>query len=234
MHVAHCLVGGCDVWLNNPRKPLEASGTSGMKASLNGVPHLSVGDGWWAEGFNGQQRLADRKPDQPRRSRRHRCGRRRVAVSAARRADRAGVLRTRRRARPAALGADRPRSDAIESAALLGAPHAEAVRQRDVHAGGALGSTPRCSPASARDQSPRSRALRWYHFFHARGSPRLASFALLGLQPRALGFVIERRATPASSARRRDARNVAVVATIVATCPIVTALVLSMVSRLVW
>jgi starch phosphorylase len=54
MHVAHCLVGGCDVWLNNPRKPLEASGTSGMKASLNGVPHLSIGDGWWAEGFNGR------------------------------------------------------------------------------------------------------------------------------------------------------------------------------------
>jgi starch phosphorylase len=39
--------------LNNPRKPLEASGTSGMKASLNGVPHLSIGDGWWAEGYNG-------------------------------------------------------------------------------------------------------------------------------------------------------------------------------------
>jgi glycogen phosphorylase len=54
LHVAHCLVGGCDVWLNTPRKPLEASGTSGMKASLNGLPHLSVGDGWWAEGFNGQ------------------------------------------------------------------------------------------------------------------------------------------------------------------------------------
>lgn len=54
MHVAHCLVAGCDVWLNNPRKPLEASGTSGMKAAINGVPHLSVGDGWWAEGFNGQ------------------------------------------------------------------------------------------------------------------------------------------------------------------------------------
>jgi starch phosphorylase len=47
-------VQGCDVWLNNPRKPLEASGTSGMKASLNGVPHLSIGDGWWAEGFNGR------------------------------------------------------------------------------------------------------------------------------------------------------------------------------------
>ena len=53
LHVAHYLVHGCDVWLNNPRKPLEASGTSGMKAALNGVPHLSIGDGWWAEGFNG-------------------------------------------------------------------------------------------------------------------------------------------------------------------------------------
>jgi starch phosphorylase len=53
LHVAHYLVQGCDVWLNNPRKPLEASGTSGMKASANGVPHLSIGDGWWAEGFTG-------------------------------------------------------------------------------------------------------------------------------------------------------------------------------------
>ena len=41
------------MWLNNPRKPLEASGTSGMKAAINGVPHLSIGDGWWAEGFTG-------------------------------------------------------------------------------------------------------------------------------------------------------------------------------------
>jgi starch phosphorylase len=39
--------------MNNPRKPLEASGTSGMKAAINGVPHMSIGDGWWAEGFNG-------------------------------------------------------------------------------------------------------------------------------------------------------------------------------------
>jgi starch phosphorylase len=52
LHVAHFLVQGCDVWLNNPRKPLEASGTSGMKAAINGVPHLSIGDGWWAEGFS--------------------------------------------------------------------------------------------------------------------------------------------------------------------------------------
>ena len=53
LHVAHFLVQGCDVWLNTPRKPLEASGTSGMKAAMNGVPHLSIGDGWWAEGFTG-------------------------------------------------------------------------------------------------------------------------------------------------------------------------------------
>ena len=51
LHVAHFLVQGCDVWMNNPRKPLEASGTSGMKASINGVPHFSIGDGWWAEGY---------------------------------------------------------------------------------------------------------------------------------------------------------------------------------------
>ena len=53
LHVAHFLTQGCDVWLNTPRKPLEASGTSGMKAGANGVPHLSIGDGWWAEGYNG-------------------------------------------------------------------------------------------------------------------------------------------------------------------------------------
>jgi starch phosphorylase len=51
LHVAHYLVHGCDVWLNNPRKPLEASGTSGMKAAINGVPNFSIGDGWWAEGY---------------------------------------------------------------------------------------------------------------------------------------------------------------------------------------
>ncbi|HEU4342897.1 MAG TPA: alpha-glucan family phosphorylase [Candidatus Binatia bacterium] len=53
LHVAHFLVQGCDVWLNTPRKPFEASGTSGMKASLNGVLHLSTDDGWWAEGYTG-------------------------------------------------------------------------------------------------------------------------------------------------------------------------------------
>ncbi|MCC7009301.1 MAG: alpha-glucan family phosphorylase [Acidobacteria bacterium] len=53
LHVAHLLVQGCDVWLNTPRRPLEASGTSGMKAAMNGVLHLSIADGWWAEGYSG-------------------------------------------------------------------------------------------------------------------------------------------------------------------------------------
>ena len=50
MTLGHLLTSGADIWLNNPMKPLEASGTSGMKAALNGVPSLSVLDGWWIEG----------------------------------------------------------------------------------------------------------------------------------------------------------------------------------------
>jgi len=54
MHLAHRLVQGVDLWMNLPRVPHEASGTSGMKAALNGVPQLSTVDGWWAEGFTGE------------------------------------------------------------------------------------------------------------------------------------------------------------------------------------
>jgi starch phosphorylase len=50
MDIASKMVAGVDLWLNNPMKQLEASGTSGMKAALNGVPSLSVLDGWWIEG----------------------------------------------------------------------------------------------------------------------------------------------------------------------------------------
>jgi starch phosphorylase len=53
LHLAHRLVQGVDLWLNLPRVPLEASGTSGMKAALNGVPQLSTLDGWWHEGYEG-------------------------------------------------------------------------------------------------------------------------------------------------------------------------------------
>jgi len=54
MHMARYLVHGADVWLNTPQPYREASGTSGQKAALNGVPHLSVLDGWWREGYNGK------------------------------------------------------------------------------------------------------------------------------------------------------------------------------------
>ncbi|MBI2939267.1 MAG: alpha-glucan family phosphorylase [Chloroflexi bacterium] len=53
IELAQHLVQGCDLWLNNPLRPLEASGTSGQKASLNGVPNLSVLDGWWPEAYDG-------------------------------------------------------------------------------------------------------------------------------------------------------------------------------------
>ncbi|MCU0483817.1 MAG: alpha-glucan family phosphorylase, partial [Chloroflexi bacterium] len=53
MRIAKLMVRGVDVWLNNPRRPLEASGTSGMKASANGIVNMSVLDGWWDEGWTG-------------------------------------------------------------------------------------------------------------------------------------------------------------------------------------
>lgn len=52
MEMSRYLISGVDVWLNNPRRPMEASGTSGEKASVNGVVNFSILDGWWAEGYN--------------------------------------------------------------------------------------------------------------------------------------------------------------------------------------
>ncbi|PIF02857.1 MAG: alpha-glucan phosphorylase [Desulfococcus sp.] len=51
IHIARYLVQGADIWLNNPRRPLEACGTSGMKAAINGVLNVSILDGWWCEGY---------------------------------------------------------------------------------------------------------------------------------------------------------------------------------------
>jgi starch phosphorylase len=66
MHVARQMVSGCDVWLNTPRRPLEASGTSGMKAGCHGCLNLSILDGWWREGYDGTNGFAigqDSHPD---------------------------------------------------------------------------------------------------------------------------------------------------------------------------
>ena len=135
LHVAHFLVQGCDVWLNNPRKPLEASGTSGMKAAINGVPHLSIGDGWWAEGFTGANGWvidggapADNHD----------------AVDAA---DADALYRLLeeevvpafydrdRRERAAPLAGDGQGSRSARGAALLGAAHGQGIRRADVRAG---------------------------------------------------------------------------------------------------
>ncbi len=58
IHVARQMTSGCDVWLNNPRRPLEASGTSGMKTTVHGCLNLSILDGWWREGWDGTNGFA--------------------------------------------------------------------------------------------------------------------------------------------------------------------------------
>ncbi|MCU0771008.1 MAG: alpha-glucan family phosphorylase [Verrucomicrobia bacterium] len=66
IHVARQMVSGCDVWMNNPRRPLEASGTSGMKAGCHGCLNMSILDGWWREGYDGTNGFAigeDSHPD---------------------------------------------------------------------------------------------------------------------------------------------------------------------------
>ena len=66
IHVARQMVAGCDIWLNNPRRPLEASGTSGMKASCHGCMGFSIMDGWWREGYDGKNGFSigpDSHPD---------------------------------------------------------------------------------------------------------------------------------------------------------------------------
>ena len=66
IHVARQMVSGCDIWLNNPRRPLEASGTSGQKTSAHGCLNMSIMDGWWREAFDGTNGFAigpDSQPD---------------------------------------------------------------------------------------------------------------------------------------------------------------------------
>jgi starch phosphorylase len=65
IHVARQMVSGCDVWMNNPRRPLEASGTSGMKAGCHGCLNMSILDGWWREGYDGTNGFAVGEDSQP-------------------------------------------------------------------------------------------------------------------------------------------------------------------------
>ena len=151
--VARALYQGSDVWLNNPRRPQEACGTSGMKAALNGGLNLSILDGWWHEMFNGENGWAissaedveDLEPARPTRGGR--------ALRPARAPGRAAVLRALRRPGPPAVVEEGPQvariprtsGDRIADGGRLcrGAvradrgPHRPAVRRRPCQGPGA-------------------------------------------------------------------------------------------------
>ncbi len=134
LRVAGTIVAGCDVWLNLPRPPLEASGTSGMKAALNGGLNLSVLDGWWREGFDGQQRLGDRRERRPRRGGTGRP-RRRGALPDARERGETALLRTRRAGDSGGLAGAGKGIVAQPRPPILRDTHAGRIRSACLHAG---------------------------------------------------------------------------------------------------
>ena len=121
------LVRGCDLWINLPRPPLEASGTSGMKVAVNGGLQLSVLDGWWAEAYDGDNGWAltgDADPDHGRAGHAPRAR----DVPPARGGGRARVLRPRRRRHPAGVGRARQALDAHADPRVLGRADGQRVR----------------------------------------------------------------------------------------------------------
>jgi starch phosphorylase len=128
LHVAHFLVQGCDVWMNNPRKPLEASGTSGMKAAINGAPHMSIGDGWWAEGFTGNNGWLIEGHADPNDYGAQDWADVQAMYTLIEQQLVPTVLRPRRQRHPARLGTDRQGIDPNGAAAIQHAPDGEGVR----------------------------------------------------------------------------------------------------------
>ena len=149
MSMARYLYWGCDVWLNNPLRPLEACGTSGMKSALNGGLNLSIRDGWWDELLRRRQRLGD--PHRGRR-RRPRTG---ATTSRRTRSTSCSPRRWRRVLRPRRDGVPQPLGGA-------GAPHADARCGRGCRPRGWCASTPRTGtcPPPARPGGSRRRTSR--------------------------------------------------------------------------
>ena len=135
INVGRHLVQGVDVWLNNPRRPQEACGTSGQKVVLNGALNLSVLDGWWAEALRRPQRLRHRPRRDPHVARRPRRTRRAGPRDGAARRGRASLLRPRP-GRPAA-GMDRADETRHPHARrpLQRRPHGDGLRAQLLHSG---------------------------------------------------------------------------------------------------
>ena len=135
LHVAHFLVQGCDVWLNNPRKPMEASGTSGMKAAINGVPHLSIARRLVGRGLHRLERMDDRRRPRPTTTRPMDAADADALYRLLEEQVVPGVLRSRCRERSAPLAGDREGGHPHGGAAVLRAAHGEGIRRADVRAG---------------------------------------------------------------------------------------------------
>ena len=135
MAMAHALVQGCDVWLNNPLRPLEACGTSGMKAALNGGLNVSVRDGWWDEWYDGgngwEIPSADGVADAARRDELEAT----ALVRAARQVGGAAVLRAGLRRDPAGLGRADQAHVPLARAEGAGRADGQGVRDGAVRAG---------------------------------------------------------------------------------------------------
>ncbi len=127
IHVARQMVSGCDIWLNNPRRPLEASGTSGMKSGCHGCMNLSIMDGWWREGYDGTNGFAigpDSHPDNIAEQDRVDSAN---LYQTAHRAGRADVLRARRAGHPAQMDPAHPPHHGHARAAVHHRPHGQGI-----------------------------------------------------------------------------------------------------------
>jgi hypothetical protein len=126
INVCRHMIQGVDVWLNNPRRPLEASGTSGQKVVLNGGLNLSILDGWWAEAYDGSNGFAIGK-GRATSTTRSPTARRRVAVSTCWKTKCPDVLRSRRRRPAAPLDQDDDELDQHAGLAVQRPPHGDGL-----------------------------------------------------------------------------------------------------------